>query len=468
MGAVQQQIKSTRERLARQPLEQLFAQLQRFVQLDDGLVSRRVRIWPMWRVFWLFLLQTLTAGMACREVLLLAQANSDGLDPFSLVSGAYCRARARLAESALLRTLRENGARLTTQVPVPKAWHGRRVKVVDGSSAQMPDTPENQKEYPQPSRQKKGCGQPVMRFVALFDLASGMLLACETGALKPGERALWRTLWETALVAGDIVLGDRGFCSLCEFWVLLRRGVDSVVRLNQRRSKGTRRKKKLGKGDELVWWIKSKQRPQWLALELWREVPKEFLVRHITFQLVQPGFRTKEVTLATTLLDHRKWPAAVLADLYRQRWRAELHLRDLKTTMGMEMLRCKSPAMARKELTMHLIGYNLVRALMSEAAARSEQVDLAWISFKGALTALRQFASPLAQCSKRRSKLLWELLLFSIAEMLVPERPGRQEPRAIKRRPKNYAWLTQPRHEYKEIHHRSKYSAKAKEHAHAA
>jgi hypothetical protein len=367
-----------------------------------------------------------------------------------------------------MQTLRANRQRQATRVPPPKSWHGRRIKVVDGSSVQLPDTPENQKAYPQPSRQKPGCGQPVMRLVALFDLASGVLLACATGTLKSAERELWRSLWETDLVAGDIVLGDRGFCSLCEFWMLFAREVDSLVRLNQRRSAGTRRKKKLGKNDELVWWIKSHNRPKWLALDLWREVPKEFLVRHITFQLVQPGFRTQEVTLATTLLDHRKWPAAVLADMYRQRWRAELHLRDLKTTMGMELLRCKSPAMARKELTMHLIGYNLVRALMSEAAAKNEQVDLARISFKGALCALRQFASPLAQCTKRRRKLLWELLLFSIAEMLVPERPGRQEPRAIKRRPKNYPLLTSPRDQYIEIPHRTKYSAKAKENAHAA
>ena len=469
MGTVQQQIKSTRERLAGLTLEQLFAQLERYVPLDDGLVSRRVRLWPLRRVFWLFLLQTLTAGMACREVLLLARANSDPeQNTFSLVSGAYCRARAHLGEQPLVRTMREGGARGAAQVPLPKCWHGRRVKVVDGSSAQMPDTPENQKAYPQPSRQKKGCGQPVMRLVALFDLASGVLIDGALGAMKPGERSLWSTLWDTALVAGDIVLGDRGFCSLCEFWVLLARGVDSVARLHQRRSKGTRRKKKLGKGDELVWWIRSGSCPPWLAKELWAQAPKELLVRHITFQLTQPGFRTKEVTLATTLTDHKAWPASVLADLYRQRWRAELFLRDLKTTMGMELLRCKSPAMARKELTMHLIGYNLVRALMREAADKNEQIDLMRISFKGALCALRQFAVPLAWCAKRRRKLLWQLLLLSITQLLVPKRPGRQEPRALKRRPKNYPRLTQPRDQYQEIRHRNKYSAKAKENAHAA
>ena len=365
------------------------------------------------------------------------------------------QARARLPEALLAKALRGGAERLCAQVPAAALWRGRRVRVVDGTSARLPDTPANQKQYPQSKRQNKGCGFPLMRLVVLFCLASGALVAYELGALAVAERELWRRLWDV-LAPGDVVLGDRGFCSLGELWALARRGIDCVVRLNARRSVGIVGVRRLGKDDWLVEWVKMKQPPKWFTPEQWAEVPQRLRVRQVTFSVPVKGWRTERVTVATTLLDNKLWPAAELAQLYRRRWQAELFIRDIKTTLGLEMLSCKSPALARKELLMHLIAYNLIRALMGEAADR-RGVAVGRLSFKGALDTLRQWTPLLSGCEKAERKWMLERFLAALGAHRLPERPGRSEPRVVKRRPKNYPLLNQPRHDFVEIPHRSRY-----------
>jgi len=295
-----------------------------------------------------------------------------------------------------------------------------------------------------------------MRIVALFSLATGVLLQYATGSRKAAERPLFRLLWG-ALEAGDVLLADRGFCSLADFHLLLVRGIDCVMRLHQRRAAGVRVIKKLGRGDTLVEWAKSKVRPKWLTREQWAAIPDAFRVRHITFNVDVKGFRTTRITIATTLLDPKEFPARHFADLYRRRWAVELYLRDIKTALGMDILRCQTPEMVEKELIMHVIAYNLIRATMLKAAAAQGR-DITRISFKGTCQAMRGWAPVLAAAPDRDTQRLVEAMLKAVARTPLPFRPNRTEPRAIKRRQKNYQLMNKPRRQFKECPHRNKYT----------
>jgi hypothetical protein len=408
-------------------------------------------------VFWLFLAQVLSADCACREALakFLARLGLGGMTA-SPNTAAYCKGRARLRQKDLDSIHASVTQKICSAYQASRLWLGRVVKVVDGSGISMPDTPSLQNLYPQPKGAKKGCSFPVMRVVALFCLGTGVLIEMAKGSLHVGERALFRSLWGL-LDPGDVVLADRGFCGYAEFFFLRQRGVDCVMRAHPRRTVGKTRQKRLGRGDWLVLWHKSKPAPTWLDKAAWRALPDNLILREITFRIALPGFRTSSITVATTLLDPKAFPAEAFADLYRRRWQVELFLRDIKTTMGMDILRCKTPDMVHKELTMHLIAYNLVRLTMLEAAA-GQNLPVERISFKGTLSALRQWAPSMAAARERNRSALWKWLLGSLARDLLPLRPNRVEPRARKRRPKNYQLLNKPRHIFKEIHHRNRYT----------
>ena len=425
----------------------------------DPTRSSRDRVFTTWRTFWLFLSQVLSSSHTCRETVRKAQAwlfREQGKD-LSPNTSAYCQARKRLPQTSLNNVHDQIVERLQARVQPSQLWHGRQVKIVDGSSVSMPDTPSNQKSFPQPCGQKPGCGFPVMRLVGLFSLATGSLLAMRTGPLHDHEQTLWRRLWDM-LTPGDVALGDRGFCSYANFWLLGQRCVDSITRLHQARSVGLRILKRVGKRDHLVEWTKSKVGPKWMSKQQWNQIPSTLKVRHITFSITIAGFRTKVVTVATTLLDPKTFPSYSFVELYRRRWLAELFLRDLKTSMRMEVLRCKTPALVRKEITMHAIAHNLVRALMWESA-RKHHVDLYRLSFMGTLATIRQWSPLLAGLtSKVVRRNMINALLKCLARDLLPIRPSRVEPRAVKRRPKPYQLLTKPRRQFKEIIHRGKHS----------
>ena len=407
-------------------------------------------------MFWVFLAQVFSADRSCREALraFLGRLALEG-KPASPRTAGYCKARQRLRQA----DLDDTHARLADKIRSVHLrrglWRGRAVKVVDGSGLSMPDTAENQRLYPQPKGATPGCSFPVMRVTALFCLATGVLIAMARGSLRVGERTLFRSLWGL-LEIGDVVLADRGFCGFAEFYFLMRRGVDCVMRAHQRRTVGKTRVKRLGRGDWLVVWHKSKAGPTWPDKATWRSLPDVLTVREIAFRVSVKGFRTRAVTVATTLLDPASFPTAAFADLYRRRWQAELFLRDIKITMGMDVLRCKTPAMIEKELTMHLIAYNLVRLTLLEASAQ-EGVAVERVSFKGTLATLRQWAPILAGSDRRGRSRLWKMLLHYLAADAIPCRPNRVEPRARKRRPKNYQLLNKPRDRFKEIPHRNKY-----------
>lgn len=357
--------------------------------------SCRERLFTPLITFWAFLSQVLAADSACRTAVRKVQAwwIRQGGGPMSANPSAYCQARARLPEETLEALHLQLAQRLETNVPADRLWRGRRVRLVDGTTGSMPDTAQNQSAYPQPSGQKAGCGFPMLKLVALFSLASGALLRAVHGPVRGSEVHLFRQLW-AHLSPGEVVLADRGFCSFGALAALQQRDVDCLMRLHQTRRVNWRAGQRLGPADRLVAWRKPRRRPQLLSAEEFAALPATLPVRLVRLQARLKGFRTRTLVVVTTLLDPVAYPVEALAELYLQRWGVELHFRELKTLMRLDVLRCRSPQMIRKELLMHFIAYNLVRAVMLQAALQY-QVALSRLSFKGTREALQAFGAVL-------------------------------------------------------------------------
>lgn len=437
---------------------------ERFLENNAKKKHSRHRIFSKGNTFWAFFSQIIDADGGCAEVVRKMQVHLSlhGDCSLSASTGSYCKSRAKLEEKELAEIFNHTATSFEVH-PDDQPLAERRVVVVDGTGLSMPDTPENQVVWPQISSQKEGCGFPSMRLLSCFDLATGAVLSYAIGNKKRHELPLLRQQEET-FKKGDIFLGDKGFCSFFDLNRLRKMEVDSVVTLARRipKTEGTCIKKN-GKDDLLVHW----ERPTWykkapLPKDEWNQLPKVLLLRQIKVEVRRHGFRTKSFYIITTLLDPVKYSAQDIADLYYRRWSVELFFRDQKTTLKMEILRCKTPPMIRKELLMYLIAYNAIRHLIYEAACKHGK-DPMRISYKGALQALRQ-AEFIFHKEAYSSKIISQLkasLHHSIAEKIVPFRPGRSEPRCIKRRPKPFQLLTQPRHEMVETKHRGKYDAKA-------
>jgi hypothetical protein len=335
-------------------------------------------------------------------------------------------------------------------------WCGRRVLVADGATVTAADTPENQRAYPQQATQEPGCGFPLIRIVALLSLSTGMLVSWATGGWLQHEVTLLQSLWEH-LAQGDVLLADRGFCN----WALLaqcgQRRLDAVFRLKGSRRGDFRRGRRLSRDERLVCWPKPAQKAWTVSATLWAQLPEALTLRLVRCRLTLPGFRTRQVTLVTTLLDGQAFPPAKLSELYYRRWSMELSLRNLKSTLQMDQLSCKTPSNLEREIRLHFLMHNLVRRLMLEAALR-HHVGLHRISFAGSLAAARRYGEALLQARSRRQRRLLKDQLFQVlAQDLVPERPGRREPRAVKRRLKPYPLLNKHRHRFREISHQKRY-----------
>jgi hypothetical protein len=425
---------------------------------EDESLNSRERIYSLRLTFECFLWQMLKPRTSCREVVRQVQAlfRLHGRGPVHEGDSAYVQARHRLPRERLEKVLVATAQAADRRVGSVGQLQGRPVKVVDGSTTQLPDTAENQKRYPQPASQKKGCGFPVMKLVVLSSLSSGAILNVMLGSLRHHDLRLLRGLWEQ-LKKGDILLGDRAFGEYTTLAGLPPQGVDVVARLHSRRKVDFRKARRLGHGEGLFVWTKAYQQSEILSAKQWALLPAQITVRILRFTATIRGFRGRRITLVTTLLDPKLYPTQELVGLYARRWRLELCLRDLKTTMGMEQLRCKSPDMAEKELLAYLIAHNLIRCVIAQAVAL-HQVDLERVSFKGSVDALRQYSDAIAQARNRKMRRqLWEDLLLNLARDLVPYRPNRTEPHAVKRRPKPYPLLNKPRRKFKEIAHRNRY-----------
>ena len=417
---------------------------------------RRRRLFFLSRVFWCFVWQVLQPRTSCRAVVRQVQAFCETeRRRFDQSTSAYCQARVRLPLQCLQRALADSAQtadRLSLQ-GVP-GWK-RPIKVVDATGVRLADTAANRERYPYPTGQRRGCGFPVMKVLGLYSLASGAILQTIESPWYRHDMRLFQDLWPQ-LSPGDIAMGDRAFGAYLSLALLPLRGVDVVSRLHQGRRFQRRQAKKIGPAEWLAVWTKPLQRPNYLTAQEWATVPEQITVRILHVRAQIKGFRTQELWISTTLLDPIAYPAAQIAQLYLRRWDMELCFRDLKTTMGMEELRCHSPAMVQKELLAFLIAHNFIRCLIAEAAT-THQISRTRISFKGAVEAARSFhqAMRLAR-SRRHARRLYHRLLEILALDLIPLRPGRVEPRAVKRRPKPYSRLTKPRHLYCELPHRGK------------
>lgn len=398
---------------------------------------------------WAFLSQCLSPDHSCRDAVakVITWRLTQELPPCSAETGAYCLARSNLPEEALHALARDAGKQIEDESPETWLWHGRKVCVVDGSTVTMPDTPENQKAYPQARTQKPGCGFPIVRILAVFSLATGVVLEAAIGKYKgkqTGETSLFRGLYD-ALAEGDVILADRYFSGWCDIALSWRRGFDVVIRKNALRKTDFRVGKRLGKDDHLVSWKKS-PRPEWMSLAEHAALPCELTLREVRVRVTRKGFRTRSLVVVTTLTDAETYPPEEIALLYRRRWQAELHLRSLKIVLQMDHLRCKTPERVRNEFWTHLLGYNLIRGVMASAALASGNSP--WeISFKGTLQTLSQFLPILL--SKISVEAWFKTLLKSVATHVVGNRPDRFEPRLVKRRPKLYDYLNKPRRDYK-------------------
>jgi hypothetical protein len=413
--------------------------------------NSRDRHFTRWRTFWCFLWQSLNPNASCREVVRQLQALFllEGGPPISSEDGAYCRARARLPLDQFHKAVGATARFADQLAPALKLLGGRTLKILDGSTLTLlSDTKKNRAAYPAVQCQPNQPSFPMMRFVVLFSLVSGAILAATQGSLKISELALLSQL-SSLLVKGDILIGDRGFGCYPVMALLQSLGVDFIGRTT-RKIDGRRRLKHLGRNDWLIQWTKGPLRSRWMSRAQKQALPQTLTLRAVKGSLYRKGFRLRQVTVITTLLDPKAYPAQEILEAYLRRWRLEMCLDDLKTTLQMEGLRGRSPEMVQRELAMRLVAHNLVRCTMAQAALE-HAIPLERVSFKGSLDAVRHFSHAMARArsAKKRTRL-WTELLDTLAKDQVPERPGRREPRAIKRKKNRYPRLVGPRRKFRD------------------
>lgn len=432
-------LRQIRQDLARRLDEQAVHQACR----EAGHNWRQCLLTPVAILRW-FVIQVLAGNTALTHVSLLAGR--------SFSDAAFCLARARLPLAIYRAVLKGLTDALAPDTDREGRWHGHRTFLVDGSSFSMPDTPELRSHFGLPDGPKPGCSFPVAKILATFHAGTGTLTDVIAAPLRSHEMSLVGGA-HPHLAKGDILVGDRGFSPFPHLAMLAARGIHAVIRVHARQivdftphrphsglgPKGaatglprSRWVKRLGEDDQVVEWIKPKSRPAWMTEAGFAELPDSLTVREVRYRVGRPGYRTRSVTLVTTLPDGEAYPAASLADLYGVRWGVELDPRHLKQTMKMDVLKCKTVDGVLKELAVFGLVYNLVRAVMVEASRRQgEAVDR--ISFVDALRWLGGHESG-----------------EGLPDLVVnPDRPGRVEPRVVKRRPKQYMRMTRSRAEWR-------------------
>lgn len=412
-------------------------------------VSFRDRIFTPMVTLSVFLSQVLDPDHSCRAAVarLIVWLSMSGRESCAPETSSYCDARNRLPLGVVAQLVHQTAHQIDHRAPEDWLWKGRRVAMVDGTSVSMPDTEENQKAYPQSRSQAAGLGFPLARVVAIISLCTGVVRDLAMGphrGKETGETALFRKLWG-GLREDEIVLGDRVFASFFGMAGLSKRGVDGLFRMHQGRKVDFRRGCRLGVEDHLVTWTKP-ARPDWMKQATYDRLPATLVVRELRIKVEQPGFRVNELVLVTTMLDEIAYPKEELAHLFLQRWQIELDLRSIKDVLQMDILRCKTPEMVRKEVWMHMLAYNLIRGMIATAAEAHDRVPRE-ISFKGALQTMNAFQDAIRIASPQCRALLMKEMLRAIAYHDVGNRFGRVEPRANKRRPKKQRYLTVPREE---------------------
>jgi hypothetical protein len=433
------------------PFRELLSEERIAAALDRAGISFRERIFTPMVTLWAFLSQVIAhkdsscSNAVTRVLVDLVRAKKKACSPDT---SSYCQARARLPGQVITDLTREIGQELHRNSSRRDwLWKGHRVVIVDGSTATMADTPENQEEYPQSTRQKAGLGFPILRFVVLLSLAVGTVIDCAISGCRgksTGEQKLFRKLWN-ALRPGDIVLGDRLYDSYQDIAMLRSRGIDVVFGMSQSRHCDFRRGRKIGRNDHVVVWHKPNYNSRrFECREQWKSLPDTMEMRETRVRVCRKGFRTRTVVIVTTLLDSEQYSAKELTDLFSERWNCELDLRCIKQSLGMNHLSCRSPDMVRKELWTHLLAYNLIRARMAQASAVHGVIPRQ-LSFSDAKALIHAFAPNLSLTSGAEHRRIEGELLQAIARCRLTKRPGRKEPRAVKKRNRSYPYLTKPR-----------------------
>ena len=404
-----------------------------FAQQEDEVYTPPITLWALLSQVLFKEEQRSCAAAVSRVVVLLVAL---GQQPPSGNTGAYCRARAKLPVSVIRRLACELADGCEREGPKRWLWHGRHVKLVDGSTCSMPDTEKNQAEYPQSSTQQRGLGFPIARFVVLLSLATAMLSDLAIGPYvgkETGETALLRELLER-LNPGDILLADRFYCSYFMICLLLAAKVDFVTRLHQRRTADFRRGTRLGPGDHMVVWSRP-PKPDWMDQATYEQMPKSICVREVEFCVAEPGFRVESLVVVTTLCDARRYTRDDVAELYHRRWLAELDIRAIKVTMGMDVLRAQSPEMVRREIWAALLAYNLIRQTLLTSALQAGRSPRQ-LSFTAAMQKIAAGWIVVLLIEDATLTTLIEEHLDDLPQHEIGHRPNRVEPRAIKRRPK--------------------------------
>jgi hypothetical protein len=457
-GHLRQQIDFLRQQFL-QPGSPPFAEVLSAECLEEAVreitVPWKDRIFTPLVTLWVFLGQVLAADQSCRAAVarLIAQRVARGLRPCSSETGAYGQARKRLPERFVSAVARLVGRNLDAQADRHWLWKGRRVCLFDGSTVSRPDTPENRGEYPLTYNQRPGTNFALARIGAIIALSCGAILdlgMCRYAGKGQGEVSLLRRLWGV-LRPGDVLLEDCLMANWVGIYLLKQRGVETVSRLNKAvRRADFRQGTRLGKDDHLVLWKKPTSIRS-VDRETYRSLPDSIAIREVRFRVEQPGFRTRSIVVVTTLLGPEQATREDLAALYRARWNNELDLRSIKVTLQMDVLRCKTPELVRKEIWAHVLADNLIRTVMAQAAARAGCPPRS-ISFKATLQVLEAFRPLIAHQAHRGAShraALYQHILRAIAVHRVADRPDRFEPRMAKRRPKRYDRLTRPRQEIK-------------------
>jgi len=406
--------------------------------VEEHLPAHRERLYPPTTTLSLFLAQAMNTDASCQHTVNrhAVERVFNGLSPCSILTGAYCKARQRLPVAMVSSLVKQTGGMIAEQAPVPWHWQGRPVKLVDGTTVSLPDTPANQRGYPQQRNQQPGLGFPIARIVAVLCLASGTVLDAAMGPFTgkgTGEHALFRGLVE-GLAPGEVIVADRYYCSYFLIATLIEKGVDVVFQQHGVRKTDFRKGQQLSPRDHIVTWHKPQVMPDWMSKEQYEAFADTLTIREL---------KVGERILVTTLLCDNEAPKKALAALYQQRWHAELDLRHIKSTLGMDVLTCKTPVMVEKEMWVYLLAYNLIRLLMAQAAVQAGLTPRQ-LSFKHTLQiwilwSRQQFGA---------SDMEHTAMLFTwIASQRAGQRPGRTEPRAVKRRPKPYPLLMRPRAE---------------------
>ena len=424
--------------------------------LNEHGVQFRDRVFSPVTTIWGFLSQVLSEDHSCRDAVsrIIAHRAANGITVCSPNTASYCSARSRIRTKVLSTLATRTAQELQTSIADQWKWNGRSVFIVDGSSVSMPDTPENQAVYPQPPNQKPGLGFPLARIAVLLSLATG---ACHDLAIAPykgkgtGETSLFRQMYDT-LKPGDVVLADALFDDYFLTWELCTRGIDIVAcaQYERVRSQVTQSRP----DDDIIIWERP-NKPHGMTGEHYRSYPKTLTMRQVTVDARDKNNRAKQFKVVTTMLDP-SIDGKQIGDLYERRWDGEVDIRSIKSTMQMDILRCKTPEMVHKEIWAHLLAYNLLRTVMA-VAANENDTEPRKVSFKGAKQALTAFAPKIEAARPEERATLVDAMLTTIAYHRVGDRPGRWEPRARKRRPKPAARLTKPRHIAKLPDNRSKW-----------